>query len=137
MHGVQQANEFHSYQPLWPEDRSDWKPPSPADFMYRDALDVGHFAAVDALTTWHTCPHIWHLDANGRWRYFMETSISHGPRAADGSFDPQPGDWLAVGDDDEPPCRTQVVRRNGNRVWVRLDLALSLGIEHARPPRPP
>lgn len=53
----------------------------------------------------------------------VETSINHGPRAADASFDPQPGDWVLVGDDDEPPCRAQVLRRSGNRVWVRLDLA--------------
>ena len=53
----------------------------------------------------------------------VETSINHGPRAADGSFDPQPGDWVAVGDDDEPPCRARVLRRSGNRVWVQLDLA--------------
>ena len=55
----------------------------------------------------------------------VETSISHGPRATDRSFDPQSGDWLAVGDDDEPPCRAQVLRRSGNRVWVQLDLAVS------------
>lgn len=53
----------------------------------------------------------------------VETSISHGPRAADASFDPQPGDWVVVGDDDEPPVRAQVLRRSGNRVWVQLDLA--------------
>ncbi len=53
----------------------------------------------------------------------VETSISHGPRGADSLFDPQPGDWVLVGDDDEPPLRAQVLRRRGNRVWVRLDLA--------------
>ena len=59
----------------------------------------------------------------------VETSISHGPRAADASFDPQPGDWVAVGDDDEPPVRAQVVRRSGNRVWLQLDLAVSMGVD--------
>ena len=58
----------------------------------------------------------------------VETSISHGPRAADASFDPQPGDWVAVGED-EPPLRAQVVRRSGNRVWVQLDLAGSMGVD--------
>ena len=59
----------------------------------------------------------------------LETSISHGPRAADASFDPQPGDWVVVGDDDEPPVRAQVLRRSGNRVWVQLDLAGSMGVD--------
>lgn len=54
----------------------------------------------------------------------VETWISHGPRAADESFDPQPGDWLLVGDDEEPPCRARVTRRNANRVWVQLDHGL-------------
>lgn len=52
----------------------------------------------------------------------VETWISHGPRANDATFDPQPGDWLVVGDDEEPPVRSRVVRRDGNRVWVQLDL---------------
>jgi hypothetical protein len=46
----------------------------------------------------------------------VETWISHGPRASDTTFDPRPGDWLLVGDDEEPPCRARVIRRNGNRV---------------------
>lgn len=53
-----------------------------------------------------------------------ETWISHGPRADDPAFDPQVGDWVDVGDDEEPPCRGRVTRRNGNRVWVQLDLGL-------------
>ena len=52
----------------------------------------------------------------------VETWISHGPRANDTSFDPQPGDWLFVGDDDEPPYRARVTRRDGDRVSVQLDL---------------
>ena len=52
----------------------------------------------------------------------VECWISHGPRADDSSFDPQPGDWLAVGDHEEAPCRARVVRRGGNRVWVQLNL---------------
>ena len=58
---------MHSYRPQWPADRSDWKPPSPADFTYRDALDVAEFASIDALTTWYTYPHVWHLDKHGTW----------------------------------------------------------------------
>jgi hypothetical protein len=55
----------------------------------------------------------------------VETWISHGPRHADPAFDPQPGDWVLVGDDEEPPVRSRVVRRVGNRVWVQLDLGLA------------
>ena len=54
----------------------------------------------------------------------VETWISHGPRADDPTFDPRPGDWLLVGDDDEPPCRARVIRRDGNRVWTQLELGL-------------
>ena len=54
----------------------------------------------------------------------VETWISHGPRATDPSFDPQPGDWVTAGDDDEPPCRARVTRRSVNLVWVRLELGL-------------
>lgn len=54
----------------------------------------------------------------------VETWISHGPRADDTTFDPRPGDWLLVGDDEEPPCRARVIRREGNRVWTQLDLGL-------------
>ena len=54
----------------------------------------------------------------------VETWISHGPRADDTTFDPRPGDWLLVGDDEEPSCRARVIRREGNRVWTQLDLGL-------------
>jgi hypothetical protein len=59
---------MHCYQPLWPEDRADWTPPSPTLFRYRDACDVAAYAALDALTTWYTYPHIWHLDDDGQWQ---------------------------------------------------------------------
>ena len=52
----------------------------------------------------------------------VECSISHGPRAHDASFDPQAADVVTVGDDDEPILGGRVVRRDGNRVWVQLDL---------------
>jgi hypothetical protein len=54
----------------------------------------------------------------------VETWISHGPRADDACFDPQPGDWVLVGDDEEPSCRARVVRRDGNRAWTQLELGL-------------
>ena len=46
----------------------------------------------------------------------VETWISHGPRARDASFDPRPGDWVLLGDDDEAPQRARVTRRDDNRV---------------------
>ncbi len=63
-------------------------------------------------------------DANGVGAdLVVETWISHSPRATDVTFDPQAGDWLTVGDDEEPPVRSRVVRRDGNRVWAQLDLS--------------
>lgn len=53
----------------------------------------------------------------------VECWISHGPRADDSSFDPQPGDQVAVGDDEEAPIRARVVRRQGDRVAVLVQIA--------------
>ena len=58
---------MHSYQRRWPDDRSDWDPPSPADYTYRDARDLAEFASLDPLTLWRTWPEVWHLDDAGRW----------------------------------------------------------------------
>jgi hypothetical protein len=44
--------------------------------------------------------------------------------AAGEPFDPQPGDWFLVGDDEEPPCRARVTRRHSSHVWVQLELGL-------------
>jgi hypothetical protein len=52
----------------------------------------------------------------------VETWISHGPRSDDPTFDPCVGDWLLVGDDEEAPCRARVIRREGNRVRMQLEL---------------
>ena len=52
----------------------------------------------------------------------VECWISHGPCADDTAFDPQPGDWIVVGDHEEAPRKARVVRRETNRVWVQLDL---------------
>ena len=52
----------------------------------------------------------------------VETWISRSPRASDQTFDPQPGDWVTVGDDDEPSLRGRITRRDANKVWVQLEL---------------
>jgi hypothetical protein len=52
----------------------------------------------------------------------VECWISQSPRADDPGFDPQPGDTLTVGDDEELPLRGRVTRRDGNRVWVQVQL---------------
>ncbi len=54
----------------------------------------------------------------------VETWISHGPRSTDATFDPQPGDWVTVGDDEEPSIRGRITRRDDNKVWVQLELDL-------------
>jgi hypothetical protein len=51
----------------------------------------------------------------------VECWISHGPRAHDPSFDPQPADEVTLGDDEEAPYRGRVIRRDGIRVWVQID----------------
>lgn len=53
----------------------------------------------------------------------VETWISHGPRAGDAAFDPQPGDWVKLGDDDAAPVMARVVRRDGDRVSAQIELA--------------
>lgn len=52
----------------------------------------------------------------------VECWISQGPRAGDAGFDPQPGDRLLVGDDEGDPLKARVTRREGNRVWVQVEL---------------
>lgn len=51
--------------------------------------------------------------------------ISHGPRAGDPTFDPQVGDRLLVGDDEEAPMSVRVVRRDGDRVAVQVELPIA------------
>jgi len=53
----------------------------------------------------------------------VETWVSHGPLASDPAFDPRAGEWVVVGDDDEPPIGGRILRRDGNKVWVQLDPA--------------
>ena len=52
----------------------------------------------------------------------VECWISHGPRANDPDFAPVPGDWLMVGDGDEPPLRARVIKRQRDRVSVQIHL---------------
>ncbi|MCA1844668.1 MAG: hypothetical protein LC792_16040 [Actinobacteria bacterium] len=52
----------------------------------------------------------------------VECWISQSPHARDADFDPQPGDWIRAGDDEEPPLRGRVTRRDGDRVWIQLQL---------------
>lgn len=51
--------------------------------------------------------------------------ISHGPRADDDGFDPQPGDVVLLGDDEEPPLSARVLRREGDGVTVQVSIARS------------
>lgn len=57
----------------------------------------------------------------------VECWISHGPRAQDPSFDPQPGDWVLAGDEEDQPVRARVTRRDGDRVWLQVQLPSSSG----------
>ena len=52
----------------------------------------------------------------------VECWISQGPRAADPTFDPQPGDRLTVIDEDAETLSGRVVSRAGDRVWVQVEI---------------
>lgn len=52
----------------------------------------------------------------------VECWISHGQRANDPDFAPVPGDWLIVGDGEEPPLRARVIKRSGDRDSVQIQL---------------
>jgi hypothetical protein len=52
----------------------------------------------------------------------VECWISQGPRAVDPSFDPQPGDWVLAGDEEETPVTAQVLRRDDDLVSLQLQL---------------
>lgn len=51
--------------------------------------------------------------------------ISHGPRAGDPGFDPTIGDHVMIGDDEEAPLSARVIRRDGDRVAVQVQLPTS------------
>ena len=70
----------------------------------------------------HAAYDLWY-DPNGVGAdLVVECWISHGPRADDPAFDPQPGDRLMVGDEEESPLGGRVIRRDGNRVWLQVQL---------------
>ncbi len=48
--------------------------------------------------------------------------VSQSPRADDPAFDPQPSDVLTATDIDGEDMRARVVRRDGNLVWIQLDV---------------
>ena len=53
----------------------------------------------------------------------VECWLPRGPRSTvDPTFDPTPGDMVMVGDDEEAPLSARVVRRDGGRVWVQVQL---------------
>ncbi len=52
----------------------------------------------------------------------VECWISQSRRARDPLFNPQPGDVVSVGDEGGPPLHGRVTRRDGNRVWVQVQL---------------
>jgi hypothetical protein len=52
----------------------------------------------------------------------VECWISQGPRANDASFDPLPGERVTLVDDDGESARGRVTSRDGNRVWVQVEI---------------
>lgn len=52
----------------------------------------------------------------------VECWISQGPRAADPTFDPQPGLRVTVIDEDGETLTGRVVMREANRVWVQVEI---------------
>lgn len=54
--------------------------------------------------------------------------ISNGPRDEDLSFDPQVGDRVRLVDIDDEPLSGRVSDRDGDRVWVRVELGTPLDV---------
>lgn len=52
----------------------------------------------------------------------VECWVSQGPRATDTDFDPQPGNLVTLIDEDAEILRGRVVRRDGNVVWVQVEI---------------
>lgn len=50
----------------------------------------------------------------------VECRISAGPRSEDPTFDPRPDDLVRIDDGEERPLPAIVLRRNGDRVLVRV-----------------
>ena len=91
---------------------------------------MGWRATIGTLSVMTVAPYDLWFDPNGvDGDLVVECWLSHGPRARDNSFDPQPGDTVLVGDDEEEPSRAQVLRRDGDRVRVRIELPVrDLGV---------
>jgi hypothetical protein len=67
---------------------------------------------------------LWHDATSVDGHLGVTCWISHGPRAADPAFDPRPGDWVLVGDDEEEePLPARVVGRDRDRVTVQVAIA--------------
>ena len=45
-----------------------------------------------------------------------------GPRADDSSFDPRPGDRVTLVDEDRETLQGRVTSRDGNHVWVQVEI---------------
>ena len=59
----------------------------------------------------------------------VECWLPRGPRSiVDPTFDPKPGDIVTIGDDEEGPLSARVVRRDGWRIWLQVQLP---GSSHA------
>lgn len=56
----------------------------------------------------------------------VECWISQGPRATDPSFDPRPGDRVTLIDVDAEVRRGRVTQREGNIVWVQVEVSGAL-----------
>jgi hypothetical protein len=52
----------------------------------------------------------------------VECWISQGPRADDSSFDPRPGHRVTLVDEDRETLQGRVTSRDGNRVWVQVEI---------------
>ena len=52
--------------------------------------------------------------------------ISNGPRDKDAAFNPRIGDRVVLIDDDGVLLRGRVTDRDGDRVWVQVELAVPL-----------
>lgn len=58
--------------------------------------------------------------------------LSDGPRGGDLSFDPVIGDRLVLVDDDDELLIGRVTARDGDRIWVQVDLDVEAHLAHER-----
>ena len=87
-----------------------------------DVIAAGTMSEMDTVLLDFDLCDLW-FDANSvAGDMVAECWISHGPRADDADFDPAPGDRLTMGDGDEAPLRARVIKRQGDRVSVQVEL---------------